>query len=345
MTDGRTLLLLCLTSLAACEQCPPPAPDGGTPKVRRDVDTAVARFYEALGPTQICVTRLSLEETRAERAGHYSRAFRAVAVDSDTSLGPDRVATHELCHALDHQHAIRMRQDNLWDYDVPREDLELTWTVMGEAFADTCEVGPLSLQLVGESCPADTQGSRAFQVLQNWFPEPVVGVGATELAFEPVSSWVTHTPILKLAVTGTRERVVRIDVDTVSELRSLTVDLDTGQPAPMSLPSPRTADPELPHGWALLDHAGDGADRSLSIARMTATNGGSVERLLWTDATGQQSLGCPKHLEVPFYADGELWSAWVEGDTVHWGRWVDLTPNDAPSGRDKQGGKADVERL
>lgn len=317
--------------LAACNQCPQPDPVGGTAKARGVVRNALDAFYDGIGTNQICVTKVEMVEHKLQRDGHYNRATRKIGVDWRTELGPDRVATHELCHALDHQHQIRWRRDHLWTYDPPRIDLD-TKLHVGEAFADTCEIGPLSIQLVGEACDTDTKGSRAHQVLQHWFPNPVAGHGTTVVALEEIGSWRTHTAIDDLIATGSRDATVRFDLSTETGAVSLALDVLTGEPMPLPLPLPRSDEPWMPDGWFPLDWASTG-DATLSVGILRATNGGTSKRLLWTDSSGVTSLGCSRPHEAPFAAGGELYTAWAEGDTVVWGRWVPVDEGGRDPGR------------
>ena len=316
----RFWLLVLPLALAACDRCPPPDPVGGTAKTRAEVRDSIDAFFEGIGTNQICVTKVEMVEQKIQRDGHYNRNTRAIGVDWRSEIGPGRVATHELCHALDHQSQIRWRNDHLWTYDPPRIDLD-TKIHIGEAFADTCEVGPLSLQLVGDSCDTDTKGSRAHQVLQRWFPIPVPGHGTTEIELEELGSWMTHTGIERLEATGSNTDVVRFDLETETGDESLALDVLTGEPAPLALPMPSPTEVDLPDGWVPLEAATNGT-QTLTLAVLRATNGGLSKRLLWRDDTGVISLGCVRPTEMPFVAGGELYTAWAEDNVVYWGRWT-----------------------
>jgi len=230
------------------------------------------------------------------------------------------VTLHELCHAVDIQQGWSEQAPQEWEYDPPRPDRPGDPTL--EAFADTCEFGPLDVQLVGPSCEDDTEGAEALQILQGVFPHSVPGLGTTDLTWVEVAAYDFGEEVQGLAVIPTSDQLgLRIDAKTETGSQMVFVSLFTGDLSQVSPLEERVSPKGIPYTWRPARWAAAHEDQSMYVGRLTTPTGGKVKRLLLTDETSTASLGCTRHRERPFWSDGSFWSAYADDTVVRWGRW------------------------
>jgi hypothetical protein len=306
-------LRVIVAALVGCGDCPPPQVSGGTASERDEVEETVAEFLEAL-VEPICVDHLRLADAMHHRNGSYHSITHRVRVLSGmSSAETQKVVRHELCHAVQRQQDVDV-DDEVWSMTAPGYSRA---AVGMEAFARTCEVGPETLWLLGESCADDTDGA-VFAIAGERFLAPP---SAIERTF--VWSEVASLPGIGGAVVdvdATIDDTLRIEVVDDGGARSVTyVDPWTAATRTIGLPVSESA-PWVP-SRTTAEAAAVAGDATLMVVRAVAPNGGTVRRLVYLDGEGASRVGCVRDGEQPFAAGGQLWSAWRDADVLRWGAW------------------------
>lgn len=312
---GAWVLLVAFGS--GCDECPPPKVSGGTETERAEVRGAISSFMDSLAEP-ICVDAVRLAPSMHNKNGRYDSIGRRIRILE--GMPPDytqRVVWHELCHGLQRQQDVDVSDDDLWWLEHPGAYQGALIPL--EAFAQTCEVGAETLHLFGDICPADTHGTAVFALASEPFvvPDTVVERSFTwsEVAHQ------TGVSGAEFSVTSTVDDALRVEFLDDAGGRSVSyVDPWTAELRPVGLPVSPPDPPDPPLGttsdrWAATD------DAALLVVEAVAPNGGVAERLVYRDAAGTTRVGCVRPGEQPFAADGALWSAFADGDTLRWGTW------------------------
>jgi hypothetical protein len=310
--------------LTGCE-CTFPPIEGGSETSRANITLALEDFFAGTEEGGVCIPVVQVGAVVGGRAGGYNRVTHAIrieeqAMDPDRDLAEQTITTHELCHAANRQLGLEVDQGATWFFETDSyEDAQIP----AEAFAYTCQLGPEAIQLIGEACPDDTAGAEAFPfILEQVFTRPMPDVVTLDLSWEPVASTtVPGAEAFGFSMSGTVDDNVRIALLDGSSIRY--VSLSTGAPGELS-PQPTHAEaaPELYGAMRVLSWASTG-EAELFVVQARAANDGLARRLIHRDDRGTTSLGCPRAQEAVFVADGRVWSAYAEGDTVRWGYWHD----------------------
>lgn len=294
----------------------------GVPEVRgagieRDIaQDEVDRFFAAiLAP--MCVLRFEIGVSNGEGSYH----LREQSIEVDSGLVEDRlrhVVRHELCHAVQEQSGFDVSDGELWFEPVgaPRKRMAQ------ESFADTCDVGPLALHLVGDPCATDPVGSEVFAQVAPLFRPPDELVRAPQVTRGPPVAAAALGATWLRSITPAEGGVLRLDyTDEHVSSTVAYVDLWTGEPRGLAAPAPTLA-AAVPAGDDVTVADAVLPEAQISEVVVLPGNGASVRRLAFHDEAGWARLDCPGGAtETAFAADGALWWAVLAPDAIRWGRW------------------------
>ena len=315
----------CLSALyvAGCD-CAPPIVQGGGERSRANYEAGLEDFFASVVEGAVCIQAVHVGDVPGTPVGDYNPTTRVIRVESGEDLPEEQrdlaewgVMTHEACHAGADQLGIALGSSATWWFET---EAYAAADVPREGFAYSCQFGGKASQLLGESCPSDTEGAEAFPfVLHHLYTRTGPGV------FIRVPTWdAVASASLPGAETVGFEARTTIHGDVRFSLLDGSAGVDvmpwTGQSVEPSALTAYVAAPTLHGTLTVLDWASTGLAEIL-IVEAVAPNEGVARRLLYVDEEGSSRLGCPHLTEAVFAVDGEAWSAHAEGDVVYWGIW------------------------
>ncbi len=317
-------MLPTLLLLGCARDCPVPAVTGDPEDDRIEVQHAMDQFFRAIGDRPICLESVSVQESLSGPEGEFGGLYEHDPPTIQVRAGGHvwRKAMHELGHSAEAQFPELLTDHrSLWtsDNDEPDRPREKQ---MSDRFANTCEPGPLAIQLAEPGSCSNDRDPGPFEVIATELFVVRVEEGRhlpwvwTEHASHDVSALELTQIRIHPAEDGTYFRLV-LGVGEGSGDRN--IDLHTGE----SIGASVVPEPEVipaPYDWA---HTSSAVTADGTAWTVSWDNPGKslLQRIVWEDESGVSALGCGRPLEVVFAIDGGLWSAWVDKGVIRWGRW------------------------
>ena len=297
------------------------------PFLRDILEPAVEVFFKAAPPGQICVDDIVIGEPDDQFAGRYHHGWSLVEVsdldDLSDPVAVDHLTTtvwHELCHAADAHLGVPLHTGLDWSLAEDPEDVYSPRLEPSEAFAQHCDRGPMVHQLIGESCPDDPFDTHNIGFVRDWvYPRQLNRVATNTWQWREVGS--AEVPGLfpeRWLVSVYDDRA--LEVVTASDSPGIMLGLYTGEPTEGTTRSPPGDWPEVPRGL-FADQGTRQGDIAIVNAYAETIHGGRAHRMLLQEGGQWTRLGCARRGEQPFVADEAVWSAWREGNSLHWGVW------------------------
>lgn len=340
----RARVPIALLVTAACRGTGP-LPDtpvvGGSERQRELARLELADFDRAVG-----AGRLEIPEVRFEpRDAAGSTRLHTHAVRLDVDLDDDDVRwvlRHELCHALDFEEDLTTPRIPLLDrfaddlfaeggFVEPERVENDPRLRRSEALAAACSLGHLVAQAASTPCDDDPP---VFADLADWLNErvwtgdlpPVATWSAVPTATFPTSIVPDHIDVDPTADGGLLLRVRRTADGSTKLLPPTLVDLDTGAPSPSGAYELADATEEEPPGLESkmdVDATGWTDGPAAAWGRSDLWHlGWSAPHLYVYDSPEAgwraASPGCALPAQALFPADGRVWAAWAEGESVVW---------------------------
>jgi len=318
----RRMALLPMLLLGGC-RCGLPEIVGGDSYLRSIVQPTVNRFYEAAPADQICVRRIDIIPANNKNGGRYYNVQRLVELH-DVTFQHDphaewnllNATNHELCHAAENQLGIPLDLHD-WPLEVsliPRYPERLH---DNEAFAGMCQLGPEAVQLIGESCEADSPGARKYPFIRDWvYPRRLDTVRWTTAKVTPQGGSEVF-PIVnrEWSVRPAPPGAFRLATEQAPDI---TIDAWTGERIEAQPIGHEVLSAGPPSNMAEVAGVSNGTE-DLMVVRAYSTVGDVATRYVLRDADGVlHRMGCAPEDAQPFSVDGELFAAWREDSVLRW---------------------------